>query len=200
MSRRQRWTTSLLVALAVLAIALAGVWLARAGLSSWLLTRQLESATGRHTTVEYVDVSLFPGRVAITGLRIENHSPGPPLAGLDRLDLSIDLPALLRAHVLIRQATLKGVRFRVVRTEGGAFNVADLLRGGPARQGSWSVAVDRLELKDGMVSLEDRAQAPARTWRAEGIALELAGISTRTPDARGMGRLTATMAGSPITA
>src|SRR5262245_22563236 len=170
MSRRQRRTTSLLVALAVVASALAGVWLARAGLARWLLIRQLESATGLHTTVEYVDVGLFPGRVAITGLRVADHGPGPPLAELDRLDLSIDLRALLRAHVLIRQATLEGVRLRIVRTEGGAFNVAELLRGGPARQGSWSVAVDRLDLKNGMVSLEDRAQAPVRTWLAEGVA------------------------------
>ena len=96
MSRRQRWTTSLLVALTLVASALAGVWLARAGLARWLLTRQLESTTGRHTTVEHVDVRLFPGRVAITGLRIGDQALGPPLADMGA-DLLVETLAGLEA-------------------------------------------------------------------------------------------------------
>ena len=68
------------------------------------------------------------GRLALAGLRLADLEPGPPLAELDRLDVRFDPRALLRGHVWIREATLGGARVRIVRSERGEFNIADLLK------------------------------------------------------------------------
>src|SRR5262249_3259292 len=71
--------------------------------------------------------------------------------------------------------------------------------GPTAGRGRWpGVIVDRFAVSGGGVILEDRSRAPARTWRADDIDAEIRGLSSVDPRARGSGRLTATVAGAPL--
>jgi hypothetical protein len=191
---------SALATVVVVATAFALVWSTLDGIARWLMIRQLQALTGRPATIERVDVHLWQGRLAVAGLRLGDLASGQPLAELERLEIRLEVPALLRGHVWIREATAGGVRVRIVRSEGGAFNIADLLRRDGGQAGSWAVTVDRFALDDGAVSLEDRSRVPVHTWRADNIAMEVSGLSTNSTDSRGTGRLTATVAGAPVTA
>src|SRR5258707_1174420 len=72
----------------------------------------------------------------------------------------------------VREVTIDGLRLRIVRTERGELNIADLLRRPPSRKTPPAVNVDRLSLTAGALTVEDRAVATARTWRAEAITVE----------------------------
>ncbi len=199
MNPRRWWIAGALGLIAVLAISAGVAWYARSGLVRWLVIRQLGALTNRQATIERLDLDLLHGRLEIAGLRLADRAPGPPLAEIERLDVRFDPRALLRGRASIHEATLGGVRARIVRSERGELNIADLLARG-AREGSTDVTVDRLTLTDGMVSLEDRTRTPTHTWRADSIAMEVSHLSTRSLDTQGTGRLTATVAGAPISA
>ena len=85
-----------------------------------------------------------------------------------------------------------------MRTAKGALNVADLLGPPEARERGAAVTVDRLTLAGGMVTLEDHTRTPPRSWQIEAIAAEASGLSTVRGAMTGTGRLTATVAGGPV--
>jgi hypothetical protein len=126
---------------------------------------QLEARTGRAAQLEALELSLFDGRLALRGLRVVDHDGGP-LIEIGRLEGRFDPWALLRAAVQVQDLALTDVHVRIVRTEAGHLNVADLLAGPPSSSPTVGAAVDRLTLS-GRVTFEDRALQPARTWDAE---------------------------------
>jgi uncharacterized protein involved in outer membrane biogenesis len=182
----------------VLAILVGLVWHTPSGLARWLVIRQIAALTGRPATIEQLDLDLLRGRLAIAGLRLAEREPGPPVLELDRLEVRFAPRALLRGHAWIHDMALDGIRIRIIRSMRGEFNIADLLTRRTTAGRSTPFTVDRLALRGGMVSLEDRTRAPVHTWRAEDIALDASGLSTSRADARGTGRLTATVAGAPV--
>jgi Domain of Unknown Function (DUF748) len=197
-NRRRWWIVGALVV--AIASSVGVLWWALPGLVHWAVVRQIESLTGRRTTIEQLDLDLARGHLAIAGLRLAARAPGPPVAELDRLDVRFEPGSLLRGHLWIREATFGGARVQIVRSERGDLNISDLLARPVARGGSAAVTVDRFALTGGVVSLEDRTRAPAHTWRVEGIAIEASGLSTTRVDTEGTGRLTATVGGAPISA
>ncbi len=125
--------------------------------------------------------------------------PGLPLPRSTR-STSASIPSRSSAGAItIREATLGGVRARIVRSERGELNIADLLARAPA-QGSTELTVDHLTLTGGAVSLEDRARTPIQTWRADAIVMEMSHLSTTSSDTQGAGRLTATVGAAPVSA
>lgn len=195
MSRR-RWWIAVVVVLA-LALSAGLAWLALPGVVQWLVVRQIESLTSRPVTIERFELDLARGRLGIEGFRLADHTAGPPLAEVEQLHLRFDPRAILRGHLHVETATVASPRVRIARGADGRLNISDLLEreqaGPPA-----AVTIDRLAVSGGVVTVEDGAHEPSRTWRAEGIAIEAAALSTVDPQARGTARLTATMAGAPI--
>ena len=57
--------------------------------------------------------------------------------------------------------------------------------------------IDRLALTAGAITVEDRALATPRTWRAEAITVEASALSTVDAAPRGSLRLAAAVAGAP---
>src|SRR5262249_56353475 len=104
--------------------------------------------------------------------------------------------ALSRAAFAISEIASRGVRVRVVRSESGELNVPNLVLSG---KGVLDVTIDRLTLADGHISIEDRARAHVRDWRVDDISAQISGLSTPGPNP-GSGRLTASVAGSPVSA
>lgn len=195
MSRRLRILAVVVVASLVLAAVAA--WLALPRLAHWALVRHVEASTGRPVAIEQFHLDLWRGVLQVGGLRLSDREPGPPLAELERLDVRFAPGTLLRGRVDVQDAVIEGPVVRLVRDERGELNVADLL-GGTTSAGPVAVRIDRLALRRGTLTFEDRSLRRARTWRAEDIEVTASQLSTLDPEPRGSGRLTARVAGAPL--
>ncbi|MGH7398994.1 MAG: DUF748 domain-containing protein, partial [Candidatus Rokuibacteriota bacterium] len=196
MTRRRAWITVAVALLATLVVSTTAVWLALPRLARWVVVWQVEAQTGRRLAMREFDFDLRAGRLHIAGFRLADREPGPPLAEFDQLDVRFRPGALLRGHVWIEDITLRGPRVRVVRTGRGELNISDLLRPAEPRERAAAVTLDRLTLTGGAVIFEDRTLTPPRTWRADALAIDVTDLSTVSPEPRGRGTLTATVAGA----
>ncbi len=157
---------------------------------------RIEAATSRPVNIDSVDVSLPRGRISVRGLRLTERDGTTPFAEVERLDLSLHLPALLRGHLWIRELVLNGSTVRVVRLPGGDFNLSDLIRASGTTERTFDVTVDRFALERGTVTLQDRALPEARTWASEHITIEAHNLSTRRSDGTAVGH--SVTAGAPV--
>jgi hypothetical protein len=179
---------------ATLIISATAVWLALPSVARWAVVWQVEAQTGRRLTMREFDLDLRGGRLRITGLRLDDREPGPPLAQLDRLEVRFRPSTLLRGHVWLEDLALDNPRVRIVRT-GRGLNISDLLR--PSKPGARTAfTLDRLALTGGAVMFEDQTLTPPRTWRADALTIEAALLSTVNPEPRGQGRLSTSVAGA----
>jgi len=193
MSRRRTAIAAVLVLCVGLSLFLA--WRALPRIARWAVTRQIEAATGRPLTIGRFDLDLGRGRLVAGDVRLADRRAGPALVELDRLEARFEPLSVFGRELRIDEVTFAGVRMHVARDERGALNIADLLERPPAGTPA-AVRVGRLTLSGGTVVLEDRAVAPARTWRVEGLAIDGAGLSTSAPD--GTLQLAATAGGAPV--
>ncbi len=197
MTRRRLFLTVAVALLATFVVTATAVWLALPSLARWAVVWQVEAQTGRKLTMGEFALDLRGGRLRITGLRLDDREPGPPLAQLDRLEVRFRPSTLLRGHLWIEDLALDNPRVRIVRTARGVLNISDLLR--PSKPGATAAfTLDRFALTGGAIVFEDRTLTPPRTWRADALTIEAALLSTVNPEPRGRGRLTTTVAGAPL--
>jgi uncharacterized protein involved in outer membrane biogenesis len=157
---------------------------------------QIEATTHRPTSIDAVELSLLRGRVGVRGLRLTERDGTTPFADLERLDARLHVPALLRAHLWLRELVVDGSTVRVVRLPNGGFNFSDLIAASGATERRLDVTVDRFTLQRGTVSLEDRALRETRTWVSEQITIDAHNVSTRRGDGTAVAR--SLTAGSPV--
>ena len=198
MTRRRLLVSVAVVLLATLVVTATALWLALPSLARWALVRQVAAQAGRTLTMREFTLDLRGGHLRITGLRLDDREPGPPLAELDRLEVRFRPSALLRGHLWIDELALDSPRVRIVRTARGVLNISDLLEPSGPRKGTAAVTLDRFALTGGAIVFEDRTLTPPRTWRADALAVEAALLSTVNPEPRGHGRLTTKVAGAPL--
>jgi len=122
--------------LTTLIISATVVWLALPSLARWAVVWQVEAQTGRKLTMREFALDLRGGHLRITGLRLDDREPGPPLAELDRLEIRFRPGTLLRGHLWIDDLALDNPRLRIVRTGRGLLNISDLLRPSKPREGT----------------------------------------------------------------
>ncbi len=198
MTRRRLFLTVAVALLATFVVAATAAWLALPSLARWAVVWQVEAQTGRKLTMREFALDLRGGHLRITGLRLDDREPGPPLAELDRLEVRFRPSTLLRGHLWIEDLALDNPRVRIVRTARGVLNISDLLRPSKPREGTAAFTLDRFALTGGAILFEDRELTPPRTWRADALAIEASLLSTVNPEPRGRGRLTTTVAGAPL--
>ena len=128
MTRRRLLVSVAVVLLATLVVTATALWLALPSLARWALVRQVAAQAGRTLTMREFTLDLRGGHLRITGLRLDDREPGPPLAELDRLEVRFRPSALLRGHLWIDDLALDNPRVRIVRTARGVLNISDLLR------------------------------------------------------------------------
>src|SRR5262249_53430922 len=155
---------------------------------------RLQALTQRPVRIERLELSAWKGMVTIHGLHIRDRARQEDLAAFERLDVRVGLTSLARGRLRIREATLERPIVRVVRSTQG-FNISDLFQGSAAPMRPLDFAVDRFELHDGTVTLEDRALSEPRTWVSEKIEVRAKNVSTRTGD--GVVEATSITAGAP---
>ena len=199
MTRRRLLVTVAVALLATFVVAATGVWLALPSLARWAVVWQVEGQTGRKLTMREFALDLRGGHLRITGLQLDDREPGPPLAQLDRLEVRFRPGALLRGRIHLEEITLAAPRVRIVRLGRGVLNISDLLdRPRKTSAGVTPLTLDRLALTGGAILFEDRTLNPPRTWRADGLTIDAAALSTVSPEPRGSLRLAVTVAGAPI--
>ena len=198
MIRRRTWLTVAAVLLAGVGLSAVALWLALPSIARWALVRQVQVQTGRRLTMAAFDLDLRGGRLRIDGLQLDDREPGPPLAEINRLEVRFRPSRLLRGHVDLQDVTLTTPRVHIVRTGRGVLNISDLLGRSSSKSGTAPLTLDRLALTGGAILFEDRTLTPPRTWRAEGITVDAAALSTVSPEPRGSLRLRATVAGAPL--
>jgi len=198
-TRRRLLVTVAVAVLATFMVAATAVWLALPSLARRVVVWQVEAQTGRRLTMDAFDLDVRGGRLRIAGLRLADREPGPPLAEFERLDVRFRPAALLRGHLHVEEIALAAPRVRIVRLSRGVLNISDLLdRPRKPSSGVSPLTLDRLALTGGAVLFEDRTLNPPRTWRADGLTIDAAALSTVSPEPRGSLRLAVTVAGAPL--
>jgi uncharacterized protein involved in outer membrane biogenesis len=197
-TRRRLLVTVAVALLATFVVAATAVWLALPSLARWAMVWQVQARTGRALTMREFTLDLRGGHLRITGLRLDDREPGPPLAELDRIEVRFRPRALLRGHLWIEDLALDNPRMRIVRTARGVLNISDLLRPSRPPEQAAAFTLDRFALTGGAILFEDRTLTPPRAWRADALTIEAALLSTVNPEPRGRGRLSTTVAGAPL--
>jgi uncharacterized protein involved in outer membrane biogenesis len=150
---------------------------------------QIPKRTGRAAALEDVDLNLFTGHLALKKFRLAEREGPETFVELERLDVRLSLPALLRSHLHAAEIVLVAPSMRVVRTRPGEFNFSDLLAAaaGPSAGAEaqapapkpWTITVRRLALSRGRVRVEDRGIAPPAEWLIDDLRVDATDITTR---------------------
>ena len=182
---RRRLRLVLIAVVVLVAVTAAGL-IALPEIVRRVVIRSVAASTGRVVTLDAAEVQLVRGRLALRGLRVIDRDGGP-LATLDRLEIRFRPRALLGAHVRLHEVTVDAPVIRIVRTGPNTFNVSDLMGGTQTAAGPTRVRItlERLQLRGGAVSIEDRTVTPARTARIGASALLDDGAGTVDIDVDG---------------
>lgn len=192
--RRARWW---LAVAGVLLLLVGGGLAASPALVRWAVASRVRALTGAPVAIADVDVDLPARRVVLAGVRV---GAPRPLAGVERVEARLRLGPLLRGRLHLEAVRLTGVRVHVVRAADGTLDAARVLahlRALPPATAPPALQLDRLELRDGALVVEDRALVPARTWRAEDLRVDARDLGG--PEARGTAEATLALAGAPVT-
>jgi hypothetical protein len=152
-----------------------------------IVIAHVEAMTQRPARIDAVEMNPFTGRLAVRGFRLSERDGRTLFTDFDRLEVRVRPLALLRGHLWIREAVLEGSTVRVVRDAHG-FNLSDLIEGSGPGGRALDVTVDHLMITKGLVTLEDRALAPPRTWRSEHVEIDARNLSTRRDDGTAVAR------------
>lgn len=186
-----------LVAVVVVGLAAAGV-LTFPEIARRVVVRQLAAATGRPVTLAALELHPIEGRLALRDLRVMDRDQGA-LASIERIEARFSLRELLSAHLRVTDVTVDAPAVRLLRLGSGEFNVSDLLGRRDSRGPSaLALTIERLTVRGGTVSIEDRTLSPPRLWRVDGMTLEALGVSTAADATPGVARFAAVAAGSPV--
>lgn len=196
---RKRWIwigTGLAVLVAVALVALPEV-------ARRVAIKKIAAATGRDVAIEDIDFNLFTRRLAVKAFRLADRDRPGPFVQFDQLNLRLHLLPLFRGHLKMVELSLLSPVIGLRRTGPNEFNFSDLLapseeKQEPKAKGGFDVTVGRFNLVGGAVIFEDFALTPNRTWKAEGIAIEVEDLSTRSDLPGGTASVSLTLAGTPI--
>jgi hypothetical protein len=150
-----------------------------------LILPRVEEITGRKTSVDRIDVSLFKG-IAVRGIVLMERDGKQEFVNVKEFILEYRLLPLLQKKLVIKNVELVSPSFKVVREKNGRFNFADILDGsgkqpkGAAQGGAeekglpLAVETDKISVRDARVTLVDTEDTlPAITLVAD-IDLRLA--------------------------
>jgi uncharacterized protein involved in outer membrane biogenesis len=197
MRRPRVWIAVGIGALACVAILLAGL----PTVVRRIAVSQIKALTAREAVIDEVQLNLFTRRLAVRGFRLADREGREPLARFEELEVRFSLLPLVRGRLHLDALLLRGLRLRLVRTGPAELNISDILArfsGGEPRKEPAYLAVDRLDLRDAAVTLEDRVVAPPHTWAVAGLEVELRDFVTVGDAQKGAVQIKLTVNGAPV--
>ena len=118
----------------------------------------------RPVTVEKAVFNPFTLTVALENVRVEDHDK-QTLVAWKRLFVNLQLFALLRDEVHLKEITLDGFSSRLYVSKNGLLNIADLLEGERPPEAAkkpskpWTIRIDRLSVSDAQIDYADDSRA-----------------------------------------
>jgi hypothetical protein len=190
------------VALALVAV-VAVALLALPAVVRLVALRQIEAMTGQPASIADVDVNVFSRRLGVIGFRLDGAGGRPPLLELEQLRAEFRLLPLLRGRLSFEAVTLDTPTLRIVRTEAGEIDVAQVIArvlGGPPREEPLDLTLERLALRNGTVVFEDRAVLTGtRAWALSHLSIEAHDLVTAADATSGTAEARFRLAGAPVT-
>ncbi|MFC1675093.1 hypothetical protein ACFL1K_04340 [Candidatus Omnitrophota bacterium] len=145
------------VVVLVLAILLAGAWLAKGIIAKNALTAGVKAFTGLEAKVEGVSVGIFNTLVGIKGLKIMNPEgfADKLMADIPEVFVDYDLGAFLKQKVHLEELRLNFKELVIVRGPDGRLNINALTPLLPKKQEKEAeLRIDRFNLKIGKVAFK----------------------------------------------
>jgi hypothetical protein len=192
---------------AALVVVIAGTLAALPEIVRRVAISKIAAATGRAVAIEKVELNFFTGRLMVKAFRLADRARPDPFVQFDQLTVRFRLPPLVTGLLRLDEVTLAAPALRVVRTGPTEFNFSDLMAAPAAKAGPEppkekglpiDVTVGKLTLAGGAIRFEDTVVSPPRTWNADGLAVEVADLSTRSGGPGGAASVSLTLAGTPI--
>ena len=167
--------------------------------------QQMAGVTGRSVALAGVELNLFTARLALNGFRLAQKGSSDPAAEIERLEVRLALPSLLRDNVRVTDLTITRPKFFVTRLSADRYDFSDLLdlipppdpNKKPEPPSRTTVTVERLRIIGGGVVAHDRVPQPAGDWRIEAFDLDAVAIGTR-PGQPGTLTVKARVNGTPL--
>jgi len=172
------WLKRLGWALGVVLLLWVVTWLAVPAVVKWQLPPKLGEALGRTVTLGEVNFKPWAMSLTLDDLAIAGRAPGdPPLLEVKRVLVDTSLSSLVRFAPVIEALRIDAPKVHLARTGEGHYDIDDLIQrftpkpdpkpsSEPAR-----FALYNLELRDGVVTFDDRPVK--RTHRLEAMHLAL---------------------------
>ena len=181
MSRRR--TIWLVVAAVLLVLGGAFLWALPELIRRQAVT-QIPKVTGRAASIGDIDLNLFTGRLVIKNFRLAERDPQKAFVEIERLEARWSWPALLTAHIRLKDVILVSPTVQLARTGPREFNFSDLLGLIPpadpkAKPSRWKFTMERLGLVLGSIVIRDEAVSPPATWRIQGLTVRAGDLTTR---------------------
>lgn len=187
-TRKRRLLLGTLLTLVVLGVLL-GIFLNP--LAAWGTRRALDQLEGFSSDFQSVSLSLVPLRYELTGLKLFEEPPGregPPLLHAERIQAQLSFLDLLRGRVIssvriekpkiayvLRKAVKQEVEETREKLQPPFERLVRALESAPPSR------VDRVELLDGELLIEDRREKELPTIRLHGMDLTLENLATNRP-------------------
>ncbi len=192
-----------IIAVVLLALYLAGGFLALPAIVKWQLEKQVPEQLGQRISVGAVHFNPLALRLDVDDLALSDPD-GQPLIAVKRLQADFELRSVLDRAWVFASATLEAPVVHLELTDDGRNNFSPLLErlaGEPAPEsgGLPRLVVKRVALTGARVDFSDRRLAPPLVARVEPLQFEIADLST-LPASAARYRLSArTAAGESLT-
>ena len=181
------------VALVVLALAIALPRIAASDAVRARLVAAVQDATRREFTVKTISAGLFPPHIELAEPALAGDADGPS-ASARSAELRLAVLPLLARVVVVRSLVVEGASVHLLRDDAGVHLAGTDLPEPPKpertetpdaeeadRSDGFSLAVQRVVLRDGAVRFDDRTRDPAARLELRSVELELKGRSPEAP-------------------
>jgi uncharacterized protein involved in outer membrane biogenesis len=180
-------------ALVVLALAIALPRIAASDAVRARLVAAVQDATRREFTVKTISAGLFPPHIELAEPALAGDADGPS-ASARSAELRLAVLPLLARVVVVRSLVVEGASVHLLRDDAGVHLAGTDLPEAPKpertetpdaeeadRSDGFSLAVQRVVLRDGAVRFDDRTRDPVARIELRSVELELKGRSPEAP-------------------
>jgi hypothetical protein len=168
----------------------------------YLVRNQAAAALHRPVTVGDINFNPYTLRLAMADLHVGGSSDARQFIDISLTKLRLSWSSLSHLALVIKELTIERPSIQVARLAPKTFDFSDLLSASPEGRGtkdvSFAFAVSNIEVKDGLITFDDRVLK--KTHRLENIQLAIPFIANLPTDADNyvQPRLQMSVDGSPF--
>lgn len=175
-----KWARTLGLVLGLVALSGGVLFMALPQLARGMLEAKLTELWTHDVTIAELQLNPFTGFIKIDGLLVRSRHTDSDLVVIRQASAYIELPALFRKNVSLKDLEIVSPVVHLVRTEAATWNLFG--RDQPASSSNSNpetiVEIMDADLHDGVLIIEDRSIVPTRTERLDDIHITVHDLST----------------------